>query len=471
MIKIHPSGKELAIKAPPSKSIFHRELIVNYILGARGGYLDSCDGDSNDIKATKDCLKAIDAVTGSEDIVLPVQESGSTLRFMIPVALALTGGRNRLLFKTEGRLIQRPLEELSACLAEHGITISKDMSSSTVTAEGELTPGRYVIDGSVSSQYISGLLMALSLFDEPSSVEVTGRMSSVHYIELTTGVLAKYGDLLQKALDLLETAPELKESIDIIIPMVDKMRTQLEDFTTLASLGLVSEMVSHDLGQVINRLLSESKKLTKKIENGKNIEKEDVQRLIEYIKTTATSVRAQLKHLNTSFKYNKENKATFSIREFVEKDEKGFYLEKLDKRGVKLDVDTVSDFYVTVNKGKMTQVFDNLINNSLYWLRKYGEKYVGRELVINVTIKKPFVYFEDNGWGVEKNVEDSIFEPFVTRKPVGEGRGLGLYIIKNLLNTDNCDVILAEDRNSIGQRYKFILNLSNIVEGNGEYSR
>ena len=193
MIKIHPSGKELAIKAPPSKSIFHRELIVNYILGARGGYLDVCDGDSNDIRATKDCLKAIDAVTGSEDIVLPVQESGSTLRFMIPVALALTGGRNRLLFKTEGRLIQRPLEELSDCLAEHGITISKDMSSSTVTAEGELTPGRYVIDGSVSSQYISGLLMALSLFDEPSSVEVTGRMSSVHYIELTTGVLAKYG--------------------------------------------------------------------------------------------------------------------------------------------------------------------------------------------------------------------------------------------------------------------------------------
>ena len=193
MIKIHPSGKELAIKAPPSKSIFHRELIVNYILGARGGYLDVCDGDSNDIRATKDCLKAIDAVTGSDDIVLPVQESGSTLRFMIPVALALTGGRNRLLFKTEGRLIQRPLEELSDCLAEHGITISKDMSSSTVTAEGILAPGRYVIDGSVSSQYISGLLMALSLFDEPSSVEVTGRMSSVHYIELTTGVLAKYG--------------------------------------------------------------------------------------------------------------------------------------------------------------------------------------------------------------------------------------------------------------------------------------
>ncbi len=214
MIKIHPSGKELVIKAPPSKSIFHRELIVNYILGARGGYLDVCDGDSNDIRATKGCLKAIDAVTGSEDIVLPVQESGSTLRFMIPVALALTGGRNRLLFKTEGRLIQRPLEELSACLAEHGITISKDMSSSVVTVEGHLTPGRYVIDGSVSSQYISGLLMALSLFDEPSSVEVTGRVSSVHYIELTTGVLAKYGVDVSLA-DTTYTVPGRPQGLEL----------------------------------------------------------------------------------------------------------------------------------------------------------------------------------------------------------------------------------------------------------------
>ncbi|MBO4426215.1 MAG: hypothetical protein J5776_04340 [Clostridiales bacterium] len=193
MITIRPSGKELAIKAPPSKSIFHRELIVNYILGARGGYLDVCEGDSNDIKATKDCLKAIGDITGDEDVILPVQESGSTLRFMIPVALALTGGRNRLIFKTEGRLIQRPLEELSDCLSAHGITISKDTAASAVTVEGQLNPGRYVIDGSVSSQYISGLLMALSFFDTPSEVEVTGKTSSVHYIELTTGVLAKYG--------------------------------------------------------------------------------------------------------------------------------------------------------------------------------------------------------------------------------------------------------------------------------------
>ena len=193
MIDIRCTGKEFTIKAPPSKSVFHRELIVNYVLGARGDYLDPADGDSNDIKATKECLKAIDRASDGEEIMLPVRESGSTLRFMIPVALALTGGRNKLVFKTEGRLIERPLEELADCLSVNGVTITKDMADRTVICEGELKPGRYCIDGSVSSQYISGLLMALSFFDSPSSVEVTGKMSSVHYIELTTYVLSRYG--------------------------------------------------------------------------------------------------------------------------------------------------------------------------------------------------------------------------------------------------------------------------------------
>ena len=193
MTGIRCTGKEFTIKAPPSKSVFHRELIVNYILGARGGYLNAGEGDSNDIKATKECLEAIDRASDGEEIILPVRESGSTLRFMIPVALALTGGRNKLVFKTEGRLIERPLQELADCLGAYGITISKDMEDRTVICEGELKPGRYVIDGSVSSQYISGLLMALSLFDMPSAVEVTGKISSIHYIELTTYVLSKYG--------------------------------------------------------------------------------------------------------------------------------------------------------------------------------------------------------------------------------------------------------------------------------------
>ena len=87
----------LDLKAPPSKSAYHRELIVNFVLGARGGYLDIKKDDNDDVIATKRCLAALSAAsdTGDDDITLPANESGSTLRFMIPLALALKGSPER----------------------------------------------------------------------------------------------------------------------------------------------------------------------------------------------------------------------------------------------------------------------------------------------------------------------------------------------------------------------------------------
>ena len=186
----------LDLKAPASKSAYHRELIVNFVLGARGGYLDIRKDDNDDVIATKRCLAALSAAsdTGDDDVILPANESGSTLRFMIPLALALKGSPERnMVFTTKGRLVERPLDDLADCLASFGVSIEKDIEKRTVTARGFLMAGEYTIDGSVSSQYISGLLMALSNFNRPSKITVTGEMSSVHYIELTVAVLKKYG--------------------------------------------------------------------------------------------------------------------------------------------------------------------------------------------------------------------------------------------------------------------------------------
>jgi 3-phosphoshikimate 1-carboxyvinyltransferase len=186
----------LDLKAPPSKSAYHRELIVNFILGARGDFLSIRNDDNDDVTATKRCLAALASAseTGEDDIILPANESGSTLRFLIPTALALKGSPERkMVFTTKGRLIERPVDDLADCLEPFGVTIEKDIEKSTVTAKGFLMAGEYTIDGSVSSQYISGLLMALSNFNRPSKITVTGEMSSIHYIELTVAVLKKYG--------------------------------------------------------------------------------------------------------------------------------------------------------------------------------------------------------------------------------------------------------------------------------------
>ncbi len=183
----------LDIKAPLSKSVYHRELIINYLLGARGSFLEESPDDNDDIRASKACLRALEN-NDSDTVVLNCNESGSTLRFMIPVALSCKSEKVKtLVFKTKGRLIERPIKELADCLAPFGVTITKNAEANEITVTGNIDPGRYVIDGSVSSQYISGLLMALSCFDKGSTVEVTGGIASVHYIELTVDALSKYG--------------------------------------------------------------------------------------------------------------------------------------------------------------------------------------------------------------------------------------------------------------------------------------
>ena len=89
-------------------------------------------------------------------------------------------------------MFDRPFEELADAMKPHGISIDKEEATRSIIVTGTMTPGKYVIDGSVSSQYISGLLMALPLFSSESTIEVTGQMKSVHYIELTLDALNKY---------------------------------------------------------------------------------------------------------------------------------------------------------------------------------------------------------------------------------------------------------------------------------------
>ncbi|MBO6194006.1 MAG: hypothetical protein J6O00_07490 [Clostridiales bacterium] len=189
LLRFKDRSFDLKVDAPPSKSVYHRELIIRFLKGYEDD-LEVSSEDSKDIVATKDCLRALRDGEALQDC----NESGSTLRFMIPVAAAYLkakGSDRKVIFKTSGRLYDRPLDDLENCLKEHGITLIRDDETRTIRLEGSLTEGVFTIDGSVSSQYVSGIMMALTVLPE-SSINVTGTMSSVHYIELTESVLNKY---------------------------------------------------------------------------------------------------------------------------------------------------------------------------------------------------------------------------------------------------------------------------------------
>ena len=202
-----PGPRTGSVRIPASKSQAHR-LLICAALGAQPVAL-RCDGISADIAATVRCLRALGADITDDGAgtlhIVPIAgempehadlfcgESGSTLRFLLPVAGALGAD---VTFHMEGRLPQRPLAPLDAVLAAHGMTLRRD--GALLHAGGQLRPGDYALPGDVSSQYISGLLMALPRLAGESTLTVTGGLESAGYIAMTEDALRLSGIRLKK---------------------------------------------------------------------------------------------------------------------------------------------------------------------------------------------------------------------------------------------------------------------------------
>lgn len=194
------------ITIPSSKSQAHR-LLICAALG-KSPVTVQIRGFSRDILATMHCLKALGAEITQEgellhlepishvpssQCILPCGESGSTLRFLLPIAGALGASA---VFEMEGRLPQRPLEPLSGLLKAQGMKI--EQRGTRLFCSGQLQAGQYTLPGNISSQYISGLLMALPLLYQQSTLTVTGNVESSAYITMTENALALGGVNIQK---------------------------------------------------------------------------------------------------------------------------------------------------------------------------------------------------------------------------------------------------------------------------------
>ena len=185
-VMIEPGLLAGAVTPPPSKSQAHRLLIARALAGEN---IDdpAHRADSQDIRATRDCLKSLREGEG-ELPVLECGESGSTLRFLIPVALALRGGG---MFRGRGRLMDRPQEPYFRIFDGMGITHRREGDSLTV--RGRLRPGEYPLPGDVSSQFVTGLLFALPLLEGESIIRLTSPLESRGYVDMTLQVLRDRG--------------------------------------------------------------------------------------------------------------------------------------------------------------------------------------------------------------------------------------------------------------------------------------
>lgn len=200
-VKIEPGALWGSLPAITSKSHAHRVMIAAALSDRPVHVILNCI--SKDIEATAACIQALGGtVTPTEDglqvtpislrqetvPVLPCGESGSTARFLIPVAAAICA---QSVFTGEGRLPQRPFAPL--CQAMKAGNVICDSSFLPMKVTGKMQPGIFAIDGNVSSQYISGLLFALPLLEGESEIRLRTPLESAGYVDLTLSVLQDFG--------------------------------------------------------------------------------------------------------------------------------------------------------------------------------------------------------------------------------------------------------------------------------------
>ncbi|MCI8440395.1 MAG: 3-phosphoshikimate 1-carboxyvinyltransferase [Oscillospiraceae bacterium] len=184
-LTIMPTLLSGTVAPPPSKSQAHRYLIAAALAG-EGSVIENL-ADSQDIQATRWCMKTM--MTSCRRIAeFNCLESGSTLRFLIPIALALRGGGR---FTGHGRLMERPQQPYFDLFDEKGIRY--ELKNGFLTVEGQLTPGAFRLPGNVSSQFVTGLLYALPLLAGDSRIVLTTDLESRSYVDMTLEALSAFG--------------------------------------------------------------------------------------------------------------------------------------------------------------------------------------------------------------------------------------------------------------------------------------
>ncbi len=201
IVKISAGRAEGSILAPPSKSMAHRLLIC-----AAFSEKSTVKGIeySEDVLATLDCLRALGATVETDgDTVtlgglsaerfpqnaeLLCRESGSTLRFFIPICLL---SESKITLRGSERLMERPQSVYEKICKEQGLTFCRDGQS--IVVKGPLCAGEYSVAGDISSQFITGLMFALSCLSGDSVINIVGKTESRSYINLTLKALADFG--------------------------------------------------------------------------------------------------------------------------------------------------------------------------------------------------------------------------------------------------------------------------------------
>lgn len=257
-------------------------------------------------------------------------------------------------------------------------------------------------------------------------------------------------ELAEEAEALRRATDELKASYTQRIALVTGKLSEYEEIVPLLGQTMIIETTTHELSRIYSRLAASSSELTNYTHHLQE-PVPNLSRIVLELNGEVSELDLQLNHILPTQRNRLKDVQTIDIKSFLSKQytEEGAVSKRLTKEGISCCV-TGDSFSVKASVGNMIVVFDNLVINSEYWLDK--DDILERKIFFHCATSNT-VQVWDSGLGVAKEIENSLFEPFQTMKM--DGRGLGLYIVQELLSLMNAEIDLLQERNASGRRYKF----------------
>ncbi|WP_368506897.1 sensor histidine kinase [Bradyrhizobium lupini] len=301
--------------------------------------------------------------------------------------------------------------------------------------------------------------------------ELQKEIDKIESGEIDSGKLT--GRALQIATSAIRAIDQVKSKLTTSkFPEFDliRLRQELEDRNERALMLLESAAVglsARGLAHELRTHLTEIRKRTTSLEKAIKRTDRDAQNSIvdlRAIRGSCNAIVSAASLIDPMLPRTRAVKESIDLRDLIEE-----YIKtrqaSLDGAGIRTSI-TGAARTVRANRARLIQVIDNLVRNSIYWLRRgeaIGETDRAKEIKIQLT-EFGFIV-ADTGPGVDVRYEETLFDMFVTAKPERDsGQGLGLFIIQQLLQLDACDVVLLDDRNEDGRRYKFAVNLGPLVK-------
>jgi signal transduction histidine kinase len=278
-------------------------------------------------------------------------------------------------------------------------------------------------------------------------------------------------DLVEQAVKAINSVQQKLDSKKIDSSAINQLKHELqsnkEQISALyesAAVGLSARGLSHELRTHLSEIKSRTALIQKQIKDATKNETNILSHL-KSIRAACTGIASAAALIDPMLPRSRALKETIDLKEFVSDyvaaREFAFQREQITVH----QSASPPPSKVRSNRARLLQILDNLVRNSVYWLKRgeYTKETVAPKQ-ITININDGILTIWDSGPGVDRDYEDSIFDIFVTAKPVSDsGQGLGLFIVTQLLALDGCDVMLSSERNNFGRLYKFNINLQPIT--------